>query len=52
MTEREEWLDLGTVVVPVSDVDTLTIENLFVLSGPVMPCRGMLDSSWERCLCR
>lgn len=36
MAEREKGLDAKTFIMPVPDIDTLTIEALLVLTRPVM----------------
>jgi hypothetical protein len=36
MAEREKRLNAETFIVPVPDIDTLTIEALLVLTRPVM----------------
>lgn len=52
MAEREERLDFGVVVMPVSYIKTLTVQDFVVLSRPGVPCWSMLDAFGERTLFR
>lgn len=50
MAEREKRLDLGPLVVPVSNEDALSIDNLEVLARPCVISRGVLDTLGEGAL--
>jgi hypothetical protein len=51
VSEREERRDAGAFVVLVANEETFTVEDLEVLTWPVVPCGRLLDSFRESCLC-
>ena len=50
MAEWEEWLDAQTLVVTVADVQTFAVNDLQVLSWPVVVCWIVFKTLGERCL--
>jgi hypothetical protein len=50
VAEGEERGDLSAVIVSVSDIDAFSIEDLLILTRPVVPCWSVLDSPGESCL--
>ena len=44
MAEREEWRDFHTLVVAVSDVQPFAVDDLQILTRPVVVCWVVLES--------
>jgi hypothetical protein len=50
MAKREKRLDAKTFIVPVPDINTLTIETLLIFARPVMIRWVVLQTDRERSL--
>ena len=50
VAEGEQRRDVGPLVVPVPDVEALAVDDVEVLAGPVVVCRGVCDGLGEGAL--
>ena len=47
MTKREEWLDVESLIMAVSNIEALSIDHFQVFTWPVMICWVIFKPFWE-----